>query len=139
MSDAQWPAWAQPLKETYLAGGASVFILHGNVSDPVGSADSAGYAVEPLADFLTRRLFGNYALVLHYDMGRGLRANSAGDPARLTRMNSMLGRLLGKDSDLPRDPVQALRTIDRLVSLLVVGEESRARKTAFLFDYADLV
>lgn len=139
MGESSWPLWAQQLKRTYVAGGASVFILHGNIADPVGAMEGDAYVAEPLADFLTRRLFGAYDIVLHYDMGRGLRPWSAGDPARLTRINAQLTRTLGSDADLPRDPLQALRTLDRLVSLLLVGEESRTRKTAFLFDYADLI
>ncbi len=139
MIERIWPIWAEQLRDAYLSGGASMFLLHGNVADVAGSSDGAKYAAEPLSDFLARRLFGNYDLVLHYDMGRGLRPFTAGDPARLTKMNSLLGRLLGQDAELPRDPTQSLRLIDRLVSLLLVGEESRTRKTAILFDYADLI
>jgi SpoVK/Ycf46/Vps4 family AAA+-type ATPase len=46
---------------------------------------------------------------------------------------------LAGEGDLPRDPTQCLRLLDRLVSLLLVGEENRALKTAVLFDYADLI
>jgi len=139
MEKAQWPEWAEKLKRSYLAGSASVFILHGNVSDMVSSGSGADYVTEPVSDFLARSLFGNYDLVLHYDMGRGLRPHPAGDPARLTRMKSMLTRLLGADSELPRDPTQSLRLVDRLISLLLVGEDNRSSKTAVLFDYADFI
>ncbi len=133
------PTWSEELKQAYLAGTASFFILNGNVSDLVGSEENGTYILEPLADFLARRLFGNYDLVLHYDMGRGLRTFAGSDPQRLTRMNSLLSRLQGERGDLPRDPVPALRALDRLVSLLLVGEENRALKTAVLFDYAELL
>ena len=140
MDKPQWPEWAEKLKQSYLAGSASVFILHGAVSDMVGSSGTDGaYTAEPLSDFLARNLFGGYDLVLHYDMGRGLRAHPAGDPKRLTRMNSTVTRLLGAESELPRDPTQSLRVVDRLISLLLVGEENRATKTAVLFDYADFI
>jgi AAA+ superfamily predicted ATPase len=105
----------------------------------VSSGTGADYVTESLADFLARCLFGGYDFVLHYDMGRGLRPHPAGDPKRLTRMNSGLTRLLGSDAELPRDPTQSLRTVDRLVSLLLVGEDNRASKTAVLFDYADFI
>jgi AAA+ superfamily predicted ATPase len=133
------PVWSQELRQAYLAGTASLFILNGNVSDLVGSEENGNYVLEPLADFLARRLFGNYDLVLHYDMGRGLRTFAGTDPQRLTRMNSLVDRLQGDKGDLPRDPTQALRTLDRLVSLLLVGEENRSRKTAVLIDYAELL
>jgi len=142
MAEILWPDWVMKLKNTYLTGGASMFILHGNVADLMGcaaaDAASASYSVVPLADFLAERLFGDYDLVLHYDVGRGLRPYPGSDARRLTRMNSLVGRLLG-EGDLPRDATQALRVLDRLVSLLLVGEENRTRKTAILFDYADLI
>jgi AAA+ superfamily predicted ATPase len=137
--DAPLPDWVVKLRESYLAGGASMFIVHGNVADVVGGPGPEGYIAEPTADFLTRRLFGAYDLVLHYDMGRGLRAVSAGDPARLTRMNSLLARLLGNQAEGVRDPSACLRLIDRLMSLLLVSEQDRSSKIAVLFDYADFI
>jgi len=142
MTEIQWPDWVKKLKNAYLTGGASMFILHGNVADLMGcaaaDAASASYSVVPLADLLAVRLFGDYDLVMHYDVGRGLRPYPGSDARRLTRMNSLIARLLG-EGDLPRDATQALRLLDRLVSLLLVGEENRTRKTAILFDYADLI
>jgi AAA+ superfamily predicted ATPase len=139
MSDAKLPLWADDLKSAYISGAASMFLLHGNVSDLVGSDEKGEYILEPLSDFLARRLFASYDFVLHYDMGRGLRALPGGDPKRLTQMNAQIAKSLGDKADLPRDPTQALRVLDRLVSILLVGEESRARKTAILFDYADMI
>jgi len=139
MSEVARPAWVKTLKETYLAGAASMFILHGNVSDVVGGTDGDAYVMEPPADFMTRKLFAGYDLVLHYDMGRGLRTYAGNNPQRLTRMQALFSRIVGKDVELPRDPTAALRTIDRLVSLVLISEENRARKTAFIFDYADLI
>jgi hypothetical protein len=143
MTDVQQPEWVQRLRETYLAGGSSCFILHGNTADFVGRPEPAteshptGYRIETLADYLAQHLFGAYDLVLHYDVGRGLRVHAGNDPARLTRMNALLTRLSGGKADLPRDPTPALRFLDRLVSLLLVGENHL--KTAILFDYADLI
>lgn len=139
MTSPSWPEWTHKLEETYLAGGSSMFILHGNVSDVVGTEENGKYTVEPLPDFLAQRMFGNYDLILHYDQGRGLRAFSGGDPRRLTTMNSLLDRLLGERPDVLRDPTQAFRLLDRLISLLLVGAEERARKTTVLFDYADFI
>lgn len=139
MEESQWPEWVGKLRQTYLSGGASMFILHGNVSDMVGG-DAEGVAGgEPVADFLTRHLFAAYDLVLHYDLGRGLRAFSGGDAQRLTRMNALVGRIVGGEEQLPREPGAALRLIDRLLSLLLVSEEDRNRKIAVLFDYADFI
>lgn len=145
MSDVQQPEWVQRLRETYLAGGSSFFILHGNTADfvgrpePVTESRPGGYRVETLADYLAQRLFGAYDLVLHYDVGRGLRVHAGNDPQRLSRMNALVARLSGGKAELPRDPTPAMRFLDRLVSLLLVSEDHRQLKTAILFDYADLI
>lgn len=131
--------WSNELRQAYLSGAASLFILHGNVSDLVGGKDQDNYILDPLADYLAKVHFSNYDLILHYDMGRGLRPFAANDPKRYTRMNTLLSRLQGEGFALPRDATQAMRVIDRIVSLLLVGEENRSLKTAVIFDYADLL
>ncbi|NUP92515.1 MAG: AAA family ATPase [Candidatus Omnitrophica bacterium] len=133
------PAWSSELRQAYLAGAASLFILHGNVSDLAGGTEQNNYILDPLADYLSKVHFSNYDLILHYDMGRGLRPYAASDPRRYSRMNSLLSRLLGDAVQLPRDATQALRMVDRIISLLLVGEENRTIKTAVLFDYAELI
>jgi len=145
MTDVQQPEWVQHLRETYLAGGSSFFTLHGNTADFVGRTDPAtdsrpaGYHVETLSDYLAQHLFGAYDLVLHYDVGRGLRVHAGNDLQRLSRMNALVARLSGGKAELPRDPTPAMRFLDRLVSLLLVSEDHRQLKTAILFDYADLI
>ena len=135
-----WPDWVEDLKGQYLSGSSSFFVLHGNVDDVVGNQTAAGYANEPLADFMAKRLFHGYDLVLHYDLGRGLRPYPGGDPQRLTRMNQLLNRLLGQSADLPREPGHVLRVLDHLANLILVGGAERtAPKTAFLFDYAEMI
>jgi hypothetical protein len=111
--------------------------LWGAPSPATESCNPTASGSKTLADYLAQHLFGAYDLVLHYDVGRGLRVHAGNDPARLTRMNALLTRLSGGKADLPRDPTPALRFLDRLVSLLLVGENHL--KTAILFDYADLI
>ncbi|GMW01659.1 MAG: ATPase AAA [Candidatus Hydrogenedentota bacterium] len=139
MPDTAAPQWVDDLKQAYLSGAASMFILHGNTSDLVGSEQGGEYNLDPLSDYLAQHLFGSYDIVLHFDLGRGLRALPGRDQQRLARMNADISKVLGDKGDLPRDPTQAMRVIDRLASLLIVGAESRTRKTAVLFDYADMI
>ncbi|MEW5723402.1 MAG: hypothetical protein AB1896_09870, partial [Thermodesulfobacteriota bacterium] len=140
MSAADWPDWVNQLKRMYLAGSSSFFILHGNVDDVVLSFEAGQSLLETLPDFLARRLFGGYDLVLHYDLGRGLRVHPGGDPARLTRMNALLERLTGQGANLPKDPTQVLRLLDRLVTLILVNAAgSRPLKAALLFDYGEMI
>ena len=48
------------------------------------TATRARYGV--LAEFLAEQLFGRWSLVLHYDLGRGLRAFAGRDEKRLKEM-----------------------------------------------------
>ncbi len=140
MTDQSLPAWADNLKSQYLAGGSSFFILHGNVEDVVGAEENGSYATFGLADFLARQLFGRYELVLHYDLGRGLRALPGGDGVRLQEMNRRLERLNGGLAELSPEPGAVLRWLDRLVELLLVkGASGESPRTAFIFDYAQMI
>lgn len=140
MADKLIPTWSEEMKSHYLAGGSSFFIFHGNVDDLVGTDQEGAYVVETLPDYLAGRLLKTYDLVLHYDVGRGLRSNAGGDPQRLTRMNSLLSQILGATGELPRESSPVLRLIDRLVTLLLVGSASgRNYTTAFLFDYGEMI
>jgi SpoVK/Ycf46/Vps4 family AAA+-type ATPase len=138
MPNAELPPWVDTLKRYYLAGSSSFFILHGNVDDVVGTDNAGNYCVEGLSDFLAKQLFSQYDLVLHYDLGRGLRPHPGGNPQRLTHMNSLLDRLLGEHPSMPTEPTQVLRLLDRLITLLLVSNsDNKGRKTAFIFDYAE--
>ena len=139
MATRTWPNWVTRFEETYLAGGSSMFVLHGNVGDMVASAENGAAAFEPLPDFLATRLFGKYDLVLHYDLGRGLRAYAGGDGQRLTRMNATLLKILGGSLETITEPGQAFRVLDRLISLLLVADDAASRKVAVLIDYVDFI
>ena len=69
-----FPAWASRLADLYFSGTTAAFVLYGNTYDlfRIGDDDAIRYGV--LAEFLAEQLFGRWSLVLHYDLGRGLRA-----------------------------------------------------------------
>lgn len=139
MAARTWPDWVNRLEETYLAGGSSMFTLHGNVGDLVPSSENGKAAFEPLSDFLATRLFGTYDIVLHYDLGRGLRVYAGPDANRLTRMNALFGRIMGGGLETVIEPSQAFRLIDRLINLLLAADDAASRKVAILIDYADFI
>ena len=62
-----------------------------------------------LAEFLAEQLFGRWSLVLHYDLGRGLRAFAGRDEQRLKDMVALANRKVGDLSALPKDPAADLR------------------------------
>lgn len=69
-SPATRPVWADALREKYLAGEASIFVLHGNVFDNVLVGDQA----MPLLDYLSGHLFAdNKKLVAELGWSQGLR------------------------------------------------------------------
>lgn len=134
------PDWVETLKGYYRSGSSSFFILHGNVEDVVGSLVGEEYTVETLIDYLGRHLLGEYDLVLHYDMGRGLRIHPVGDAGREARMRELLGRLWTGVSRLPHEPTPMLRLLDKLVTtLLHENADGQGPKSAFLFDYGQLL
>ena len=62
-----------------------------------------------LAEFLAEQLFGRWSLVLHYDLGRGLRVLAGRDEQRLKEMVTLANRKLGDLSTLSKDPASDVR------------------------------
>jgi AAA+ superfamily predicted ATPase len=135
------PAWYEEIGRHFLSGSSHFFILHGNVDDVVAEKDDDGKVrVEAVTDFLARRAFGAYDLVLHYDLGRGLRLHPAGNRDRETRMRDYLGSTWPGVTRPPQEPTPLFRLLDRLVTRLVdEAETGLGRRAAFLFDYAELL
>src|SRR5215212_7647786 len=89
----EWfPPWATQLADLYFSGTTAVFVLHGNTDDlfRVKPGEPARYGV--LAEFLSEQLFGRWSLVLHYDLGRGLRAFAGRDEKRLKDMVALANK-----------------------------------------------
>jgi SpoVK/Ycf46/Vps4 family AAA+-type ATPase len=62
------PVWAQRLRDRYVAGASSLFVLHGNVHDLI--AYDGKYV--PLRTFLSRMLGRTKGIVAFYDVANGL-------------------------------------------------------------------
>jgi AAA+ superfamily predicted ATPase len=131
-----FPGWSKELADLYFSGTTCLFLLHGNVHDlvrvPTGTAD--GWCNLP--EFLATQLFGNWDVVLHYDLGRGLRPLAGSDPARLQAMVQRLSARLGEPGTWPRDPDQTLALIDRYLERSLVDENEAKRRVAVLFAYS---
>ena len=80
-----FPPWAAQLAELYFSGTTSAFVLHGNTYDYVRSPGQEKEEFVGLTEFLAEQLFGRWSLVLHYDLGRGLRVAAGRDEQRLRR------------------------------------------------------
>lgn len=131
------PLWARELSEKYYSRSFAMFVLYGNVRDlvPLRMQDAANFV--SLDDFLSRALFGQRDLVLHYDRG-GL---SFGTPATQSDFRRALE---GYDSfhgtnyaqtGLPRNPDAVLNLLDNYLRLRIAD----GKKIGLVIDFAETI
>ncbi len=134
-----FPSWASQLADLYFSGTTAAFVLCGNTYDlfRIGGDDSSRYGV--LAEFLAEQLFGRWSLVLHYDLGRGLRAFAGRDERRLKEMVTLANKKLGDLSALPKDPAATFALIDRFVRMNIMAPEDDRQSLALIMDQASYV
>jgi AAA+ superfamily predicted ATPase len=133
----EWfPSWAAQLAELYFSGTTAAFALHGNTQDHVrtGAGDAGPYGT--LSDFLAGQLFGRWSLVLHYDLGRGLRVVAGSDERRLKEMVALADRRIGDLQAVPKDPAATFAVIDRFVRHNILANEADRLSVAFVIDQA---
>jgi AAA+ superfamily predicted ATPase len=132
-----FPAWATQLADLYFSGTTSAFILHGNTHDlfRAGDGDQERYAV--LSELLAEQLFGRWSLVLHFDLGRGLRPLAGRDEKRLKEMFVLANKRIGDLSSLPREQTFAL--LDRFIRHNLMAADDDRVSTAVIFDQASFL
>ncbi|MGQ0764675.1 MAG: ATP-binding protein [Gemmatimonadota bacterium] len=136
-----YPDWARRISEAYYAGSASVFVVHGNTFDetPLDGSDAVVYG--PITTFLAEQLFGQWDLVLHYDVGRGIRPFAGRDAQRFRSMLPAASGIFGTDIEKSRvvEPQAVFAALDRyLIRQLHTPAEERQR-VALLIDHASFV
>lgn len=135
-----YPSWARELADLYFSGTTCVFILHGNIHDlmrcPASTPEEEdGYTT--LSEFLTTQVFGSWDVVVHYDLGRGLRPFAGGNPQRQQAMAQALTTRLGEPNNWPRDPESVLLLLDRFLERNLLESDAAQRKSVgLLFEYA---
>lgn len=112
--------WFDRVREAYLDGSASIFVLHGLVHDIHPVEGDEGLAWGPLGDAVSSRLAPSRDLLLRFDPFHGLRP----DNARARR------HLEGRPVEPGLRP--ALARIGRLLG-------DRRQSTAVVIDHADLL
>ncbi len=132
-----FPAWANTLFDLFFSGSASLYLLHGNVHDFVPLAPD-GSAYGGLADFLAEQVFGRWDLVLHYDVGRGLRAFAGRDGARLKEMVPRANQKVGDLAAARKDPAAAFSLLDRFIQNNIMAGDG-GLSAAILVDHASFV
>ena len=136
---AWYPGWASQLADLYFSGTTEAFVLHGNTYDlfRVGDEQTTRYGV--LSEFLAEQLFGRWSLVLHYDLGRGLRVYAGRDEQRLKDMVALCNKKLGDLSVLPKDPAATFALLDRFVRNNIMAPEDDRLSLALIMDQASYV
>ncbi|MCB9664384.1 MAG: ATP-binding protein [Alphaproteobacteria bacterium] len=123
MTTPELPSWAASLRDRYLSGEASLFLLHGNVRDlQRHEAEDGTVSWVDLGTFLQRFLARSRDVVVSYDVSRGLRA---ADPAQERRLRSVVDarRLMAGQAaldDLPRTVPDVLPALEALVTDLTL-------------------
>ncbi len=136
------PLWARSLAEQYFSGTASVFVLHGNTYDLVPLCDPSADGVADygsVSDFLAEQLFGRFDLVLHYDLGRGLRSFAGRSEKRLKEMVALATRRIGDLSTVKNDPAVVMGLLDLLVRENVMAAPEKRLRIAMLINHASFL
>ena len=136
---SSFPHWATQLAELYLSGTTSAFVLHGNTYDYIRSPRGEKDEYVGLAEFLSEQLFGRWSLVLHYDLGRGLRVAAGRDEQRLKEMVTLANRKVGDLSALTKEPSATIALLDRFVRNNLMAAEADRLSMAVIVDQASYV
>jgi AAA+ superfamily predicted ATPase len=134
---AWFPRWASQIADLFFSGTTAAFVLHGNTYDLFRVGEDDRYGV--LAEFLTEQVFGRWSLVLHYDLGRGLRAFAGRDEKRLKDMVTLANRKVGDLSALTKDPAATFAVLDRFVRSNIMAAEDDRLSLAVIMDHASYV
>src|SRR6201993_680231 len=132
------PAWARELSEKYYSRSFAVFVLYGNVRDlvPLRTPEGATSFVS-LEDFLSRALFGQRDLILHYDRG-GLSFGNSTTQADFRRALEGYDSFHGtnfSNGGLPRNPDAVLNILDNYLRLRIAD----GKKIALVIDFAETI
>jgi len=134
-----FPSWARKLSELYFSGTTAAFVLHGNTYDYVRSPGREAEEYVGLAEFLAEQLFGRWSLVLHYDLGRGLRVAAGRNEQRLKEMVTLANRKVGDLSTLSKEPSAAIALLDRFVRNNLMAADADRLSVAVIVDQASYV
>lgn len=131
------PDWADDLRERYLGGEASMFLVNGNVRDvyPWEAADGSVTYVT-LRQFLERFLSRAKELVAYYNVSEGLEFPVPGMRGRFLEAVNQRRKKLGRTvrASLPSGAADVLPTIEELIT---GGDETPP--AAVILDYVEMI
>jgi hypothetical protein len=102
------PDWAKEMVALYESDAANQFVLHGNIHDRFLLGTTDGTTSGGLVDFLKNVLMPQFDVILHYDLGNGLRVDRGGDKFKEWPPIQL-------NPELPRAPRQAVELVTRFL------------------------
>ncbi|MBT3224051.1 MAG: hypothetical protein HN348_33705, partial [Proteobacteria bacterium] len=119
MSEPRLPRWAEELRNRYLAGEASQFLVHGNVRDmqPWDVGDGAIQYLD-MRGFLEKFLGRTRDIVAYYNVSQGLCFPDRSHEKRFQRTIDAQRMLDGREKldMLPRTPSIAIPLVEELIT-----------------------
>ncbi len=117
------PAWAEDLRSRYLAGEASVFLLHGNVRDLFRWEEEGAPDYLPLKAFLERFLGRSKEIVLTWNCSEGVGLSDKKMEKAVERIVNARRMVDGEPpmGDLPKDAAGVLSLVEDLVTTSDAG------------------
>lgn len=133
-----FPTWAKQLADLYFSGTTCLFVIHGNVHDLTRVVDPDGQdRFVSLDEFLATQLFGNWGVVLSYDLGSGMRPLAGSDADRLQDMVKYVSPRIGNPATWSRAPDKVFSTIEQLIQhSLLRDDKSERKELAIIFPHA---
>ncbi|MCA9568181.1 MAG: ATP-binding protein, partial [Myxococcales bacterium] len=136
MSDQDMPGWATELRNRYLAGEASMFLLHGNVRDLQLWVDDKGKArFLDLRAFLEAFLERSRDIIAYYNVSQGLCFTKGEHERRYQRVIDARRMLLGgghTGTALPRTASEAIPAIEQLIT-------EPSQSSGVIIDYFEMI
>ena len=129
------PSWAEDLRNRYLAGEASLFLLHGNVRDLHAWVEGDGsITYGDLRTFLERFLDRTREVIAYYNVSQGLQF---GKPSHQALFRSIVdGKRTARGAEkLGRLPANAAETIPVIEDLVT----DAAHSSAVIVDYFEMI
>jgi ATP-dependent 26S proteasome regulatory subunit len=129
------PSWAVALRDRYLSGESSVFLLHGNVRDiqPWQEADGS-VRYTSIRDFLERFLGRTKDLVVYYNVSEGLEFPSRAQETAFKRAVTARRMIDGREplDGVPRAAGQVLPLLEELVT-------DTSQRAGVIVDYLETI
>lgn len=130
-----YPAWSRELGELYFSGTTNTFLLHGNTSDLVHASDR----FLTLKQFVAFSLFGQWDLVLYYDLSTGLRVMGGFEVEKQREMATLAASRIGDLKSVGKDPTVVLHVLDRFLDSNVMADDKRRVSVAVILGHSSFV